>query len=91
MIFSGNPWPPVVPHKTDLKNSLINILLKEAKKDFQGERWELRLQADRRAKQEGPQGEDREQTETVKDLVNKISTDSPEQNKSECVNINKDS
>ena len=33
----GNPWPPVVPHVRDISGSLLNVLLREAKKDYHSE------------------------------------------------------
>lgn len=35
---AGNPWPPVLPHVRDLSGTLVNVLLREAKKDYHNEK-----------------------------------------------------
>ncbi|XP_064650868.1 large ribosomal subunit protein bL17m-like [Lineus longissimus] len=32
--LKGNPWPPVRPQQRNLKNSLVNVLLQEAAKEY---------------------------------------------------------
>ena len=34
-MFPGNPWPPVVPHVRNIRGSLLNVLLEEARKERQ--------------------------------------------------------
>ena len=37
--FSGNPWPPLPNTRKFYTNSLLNVLLDEAKKDFKAEKY----------------------------------------------------
>jgi len=37
---AGNPWPPVVPKERDQRNSLVNILLDQARKDYRQQKYE---------------------------------------------------
>ena len=37
---AGNPWPPVVPKQRDQRNSLVNILLDQARKDYRQQKYE---------------------------------------------------
>lgn len=36
--LKGNPWPPVIPQPRNVGNSLVNILLEEARKDYEKSR-----------------------------------------------------
>ena len=37
---TGNPWPPVVSKERDISNSLVNVLIDEAKKEFRHTKFE---------------------------------------------------
>ena len=39
-MFSGNPWPPVNPHPRDNRNSLLNVLVESAKRDYRKKKYD---------------------------------------------------
>lgn len=39
-ILLGNPFPPILPQRTDERNFIHNVLLDEAKKAYRAEKYE---------------------------------------------------
>ena len=60
-IYKGNPWPSVVPKQRDLRNSLVNILLDEARRDYRREKYQQMV-------------EDLEATNGQSEVINKAET-----------------
>ena len=87
--FAGNPWPPVVPHKHDVKNSLINVLLNAARWDYRKEQEEKNAKENSDSStpstdSSGEQGAsagsiDSISTEEVTQSMDKLSVDSSQQ------------
>ena len=38
-ILPDNPWPPIIPKERDLSNSLVNVLLDAARKDYRQQKY----------------------------------------------------
>ena len=81
VFLSGNPYPPVNPHKRDTKFLLSNILLSAARKDFYETKKQLKesakLEAADTASLDKQLADDNSQLDNTEDIGDSSSVDPP--------------
>ena len=57
---AGNPYPPVVHKSRDQRNSLVNVLLNQARKDYRQQKYEsiAALELNRQSQQQASNSDD---------------------------------
>ncbi|KAI0213530.1 39S ribosomal protein L17, mitochondrial [Lamellibrachia satsuma] len=58
--LKGNPWPPVISKERDQKNSLVNVLLEQARKEYRQQKYEsmAALELNKQSEQQASDNDD---------------------------------